>query len=166
MYHFKDKIVNLSTMKIEKKVSSWGLKLIAAAQDHHSIHYDARTIVSQLLCPMLILKQITFYDIIINVSLLTNKTRKILEKHTRWNKAGFTFRWRPEITANVYICYRLCGCRMFLINRNLKVLSSILSEKNEKQNTRNVNYFGTEIKKFWENVIEKIKIEKETKQKQ
>lgn len=131
MYHFKDKIVNLSTMKIEKKVSSWGLKLIATEQNHHSNHYDAGTIVSQHLCPMLILKQITFYDIIIIVSLLTIKTRKILEKQTRWNKAGFTFRWRPEITANVHICYRLCGYRMFLINRNLKVLSSILSEKNE-----------------------------------
>lgn len=55
---------------------------------------------------------------------------------------------------------------MFRLIENLKVLSSILFEKNEAQNTRNLNYFGTEIEKFRENVIEKILIVKETKQTQ
>lgn len=54
---------------------------------------------------------------------------------------------------------------MFRLIENLKVLSSILFEKNEAQNTRNLKYFGTEIEKIRENVLEKIKIEKETKQK-
>lgn len=129
IYHLKDKLANLSTMKIGKKVLSWGLKLVAAELHNYSNHYAAGTIVSRLLCPMLILKQITFYGIIKYVSLLTNKTPQDCMKTKTLEQGRFFSSVTTKLTVNVYISYRLCEYRMFLIIENLKFLSSILSEK-------------------------------------